>query len=192
MKYVPMRLPTPREPECSMNHTLIALVETDLDEVVAAAERAEVIDVVAAADARVLVDDLLERRGRASFHAFAAVRRQLAPRAAIAAAAVRRAAVRHGLLDRRAQALSESGSCSRRASVSTAIMPQPISTPTAAGMIAPLRRHDAADGRTDAEVHVGHHRDVMKHDRQPRDVLELTARGILDADAMRPRLDRHT
>ena len=54
-----------------------------------------------------------------------------------------------------------------------------------------LGRHDAADGRADPEVHVGHHRDVAKHDRQPRQVAELLQRGVLDADAARPRLDRH-
>jgi hypothetical protein len=36
-----MRLPTPREPECSITHTG-RLVEADLDEVVAGAQRAEV------------------------------------------------------------------------------------------------------------------------------------------------------
>ena len=39
-------------------------------------------------------------------------------------------------------------------------MPQPMSTPTAAGMIAPFGRDDRADGGADADVRVGHQRDV--------------------------------
>jgi hypothetical protein len=52
-----------------------------------------------------------------------------------------------------------------------------------------LRRHHASDRRADAEVHVGHHRDVAEHDRQLRHVLELLARRILHGDPARPRLD---
>ena len=41
------QLPTPREPECSMNHTKLRLVQAHLDEVVAGAERSQVLDAVA-------------------------------------------------------------------------------------------------------------------------------------------------
>ena len=61
-----------------------------------------------------------------------------------------------------------------------AIMPQPMSTPTAAGMIALLRRNHRADRGADAQMHVGHRRDVVVHDRQLRDVDELQPRRRLD------------
>ena len=54
----------------------------------------------------------------------------------------------------------------------------------------PLTRNDAADGGAQAPVHVRHDGDVMMHERQARDVLQLAARLRLDRHARRPRLDR--
>ncbi len=51
---------------------------------------------------------------------------------------------------------SESGRSLAVSVVCTAIMPQPMSTPTAAGMIAPFVGDHRAHGRAPAEVHVGH------------------------------------
>ena len=75
--------------------------------------------------------------------------------------------------------------------VRTAIMPQPMSTPTAAGMIARLRRDHAPDRRALAEVHVGHHRDVPVNERHPRDALQLRAGLRLERNADRPGPDRY-
>ena len=52
-----------------------------------------------------------------------------------------------------------------------------------------LHRHDRAHGRTLAEVHVGHDRDVREAPRQGGDVLELRERGRLDLLDARPQLD---
>jgi hypothetical protein len=46
--------------------------------------------------------------------------------------------VRHGLLDRGPESFNESGRSFAVRLVRTAIIPQPMSTPTAAGMIAPF------------------------------------------------------
>src|SRR5664279_5623469 len=81
---------------------VIGRIETDLDEVIAGAERAEVIDIVAAADPRMLVEDRLVVL-RKALPSASGRPGQLVPRAAIALAAVRAAAVRHRLLDREAQ-----------------------------------------------------------------------------------------
>ena len=70
-------------------------------------------------------------------------------------------------------------------------MPQPMSTPTAAGMIALMVGITEPDGGADAEVHVGHRGDVVEDDRQPGGVLELAARLVLDRHAARPHLERH-
>jgi hypothetical protein len=63
--------------------------------------------------------------------------------------------------------------------VCTAIMPQPMSTPTAAGMIAPLRRDHRTHGRALADVHVRHHGQVRVHERHARDVRELALRLLV-------------
>src|SRR5581483_7237748 len=52
-----------------------------------------------------------------------------------------------------------------------------------------LRRNDRADGRADAEMHVGHGGDMVVHDRQLRDVDELLPGGSLELG--RIDLDRH-
>jgi hypothetical protein len=70
--------------------------------------------------------------------------------------------------------------------VRTAIMPQPMSTPTAAGMtarcvgttvptVAPLPRWT-----------VGHDGDVAEDDRQAGQVQDLAARGVLDVVRREP------
>jgi len=64
-------------------------------------------------------------------------------------------------------------------------MPQPMSTPTAAGTMA-----HRTDGGAVADVHIGHHRHVLMNERQRRDVEQLTPRHVLDRHAVDPRLDR--
>ena len=74
--------------------------------------------------------------------------------------------------------------------VSTAIMPHPMSTPTAAGMIARFGGYHAADGRADSVMHIGHRRNPLVNERQMRGVHQLLSRGIFELDALHPRLDR--
>ncbi|MEJ0043427.1 MAG: hypothetical protein WDM81_14930 [Rhizomicrobium sp.] len=62
-------------------------------------------------------------------------------------------------------------------------MPQPISTPTAAGTIAAGGGNDRADGRAHAPMHVRHDRDVVMDEGQRRDVQKLRLRGVLEGHA---------
>ena len=71
-------------------------------------------------------------------------------------------------------------------------IPQPMSTPTAAGMMAPSRRDHAADRRALAEVRVRHEGQVRLHERHRRGRLGLPARAVLQqrrpAVQLRPQL----
>ena len=110
------------------------LIQADLDEVVARAQRAQVLAVVGVAQARMQLAqrvELVGQRGPDLVHGH----RRVLPAARVATAA-RRRAVRHGLLDGRAQRTQVVGRSSARSVVLAAIMPQPMSTPTAAGMMA--------------------------------------------------------
>ena len=64
--------------------------------------------------------------------------------------------------------------------VRTAIIPQPMSTPTAAGMIAPIGRDHRADGRALAQVGVGHQRQVRVDERHRGGALGLLAGVVLE------------
>ena len=75
--------------------------------------------------------------------------------------------------------------------VRTAIMPQPMSTPTAAGMIAPsvgitlptvAPMPECTSGMTATQRWMNGSRATLR---------ELRARRVLERDAARPRLDRH-
>ena len=94
----------------------------------------------------------------------------------------------HRGLDRAAHAAQASGRSAAVSERRTAPIPQPMSTPTAAGMIAPLVGITAPDRRTDPGVDVGHRGDVAEDERQPRDVDELLQR--LRLDVVRPDVDR--
>ena len=59
-------------------------------------------------------------------------------------------------------------------------MPQPMSTPTAAGMTAPSVGEHGADRRALAVVAVGHDRDVLEDERHRRGVEDLLLRLGLD------------
>ena len=101
------------------------------------AQRAEVAAVVGLRQLRVVAAELGRTRGSSC------AQRRVDRRPAIllqapGSRAPGRAAVRHRALDRRAQRRQVVGQVVRpRAWSCTAIMPQPMSTPTAAGMIAP-------------------------------------------------------
>ena len=86
----------------------LRLVEADLDEVVAAAERAEVLRGRAAIELRMPFEDPFVAHVQ-SFPGVLGARRQVGPRAAVALAAAVGAAVRHDALDQRTQALEVVG-----------------------------------------------------------------------------------
>ena len=175
-----MTLPMPREPECTITHTSCDFVETDLDEMIAAAERSELA-------APGLVEPLLHLHQRGMLAddpvepLVEAARELIVARSADLAGRMHLEADRHGALDRAdARRARLSGSSLAVSGSRTAFIPQPMSTPTAAGMIGALRRDHRADGRADAGVHVRHRGDVAMDDRQLRQVDELLQRLGLD------------
>jgi hypothetical protein len=167
---------------------IVGLIEAELDEVVAAAERAKL--------AR---DDGLQRI-LASRHEFRMaliepgreLAEQRSDRAAIPLPGlVAVEADRDGVLDLRPNL---------RQRIGQMLGPRPGEPNrghTAADVDANCSRDDrahrrdhAADRRAPSPVHVRHDRDVPVDEGQPRDVLDLPARGILDRHPARPRLDR--
>jgi hypothetical protein len=54
-----------------------------------------------------------------------------------------------------------------------------------------LGRDHRANGRADADMDVGHHRDMLEHERHLRRARELRPRAVFDRHATRPHLDRH-
>ena len=87
-----------------MNQTVCVLIQADLDEVVAGAERAEMV-CVARSQLRMLREDRVVRGFNVRPHV-QLMRRRLRPRAAIASAVVV-SAVRHGVFDGGADLLSD-------------------------------------------------------------------------------------
>ncbi len=133
-------------------------VEAELDEVVAGAQRAEVAEAPRVRRLRGAA-----RRRRRSRPSRSPTPRSPADRAARPAQAplslrpplsVRPCGTAASMAER--MPARSSGRCSARMEVLTAIMPQPMSTPTAAGMMAPDGRDHRAHGRAHAPVHVGH------------------------------------
>ena len=166
-------LPMLRDPECSISQTRPRPpVEADLDEVVAAAERAH-----------------LPPRPRLQLRAPRAVRSSNPPQNVVPAALLQAAdpvacrPARRALSKptgmassiARAQRGQVVGRSAAVSEVRTAAMPQPMSTPTAAGETRLPHRDHRADRRALAEVHVGHDRDVV-HPRQRGDVAQLPRR----------------
>src|ERR1700740_513299 len=84
--------------------------------------------------------------------------------------------------------LRSSGRSRAFRSVCTAIMPQPMSTPTAAGIIAPLGGITLPTG---APLHSGHGCDPLENEGKLRHVEELGARLVFERHALRPSLDGH-
>ena len=71
----------------------------------------------------------------------------------------------------------------------TAIIPQPMSTPTAAGMMAPLVGITEPTVAPLPRCTSGIDGNVVVNERQPGDVEQLPTRGILDGHAVDPGLD---
>ncbi|MNL66283.1 hypothetical protein D3C87_1907220 [compost metagenome] len=53
-----------------------------------------------------------------------------------------------------------------------------------------MGRNDTADGRTLAEVHIRHHRQVFEDERHPGSVDQLLPGFVFYRDAFGPELDR--
>ena len=166
------------------------LVETDLDEMVAGAERAEMVEVVGLLQARVALADLVEIRDQLR-PALDRQHRRVLPCALVASATCGAATMRHGALDRAAhfgEVVRQVARHQRGARGDHA----------AADVHAHRRRDDRADGRHHrthrralAQMHVGHHRDPAVDEGQLRDIAQLVAGLVLERDAARPQLDRH-
>src|SRR3954451_11598036 len=73
-----------------------------------------------------------------------------------------------------------SGTSPTRCRVRTAIIPQPMSTPTAAGMIAPERRDHATHRRALAQVRIGHQREVRVDERHAARQMSLLSRLVAE------------
>jgi hypothetical protein len=175
----------------------VALVEADLDEVVAGAECAQMLERRALTDLRMLLDDRLQALGErcpAVYPVRPGLRdlgRHVLPGAPVALdAAAAGAPVRHRRLDRRAQTGEAVRQLLRRQRRRDRHHAATDVDADRRRHDRPLARNDAADGRTQAPVHVRHDGDVMMHERQARDVLQLPARLRLDRHPRRPRLDR--
>ncbi len=156
-------------------------IQADLDEVVARPERAQVLVVVGVLQLRVVAADLGEvglefRPGRVDHLG------RVLPRADVAA--LGRAAVRHGGLDRgtqRAQVVRQVLGAQR----GLAGHHPAADVDADRGRDDRLQRRDhRAHRRADAQVHVGHRRDVLEHDRQLRRIHQLLAGFVLHGHAL--------
>ena len=165
----------------------LLLVEADLDEVVAAAERAQMRDALRLGDAWMRLFQLFQAVGEAAVGEAA---RNRVGHALLPAALEADAAVGHRGLDAAAQLGEVVGqvACRERGA---------HRHHAAADVHAHRRRHDGgpggddrADGGALAQVHVRHHRHVVVNEGERGDVEELAARGVLHRHAGDPRLDR--
>ena len=173
-----------------MTQTALALVEADLDEVVAGAERAEVVHVLPRSRASGASRRSLVARPRARAQRVATDAGGVAPRAAVARARrcrCGRAAPRASIAERSAARLS--GRSFAGSVVCTAIMPQPMSTPTAAGMIAPLVGITLPTVAPMPKCTSGITATCWKTKGSARGVAQLPPRLVLDRHAARPHLD---
>ena len=165
-----------------------ALVQADLDEVIARAQRAEVVAVVGLLQPRVVAAQRLEvarQRGPGGVD----LGRHLVPGTRIAPTGP--AAVRHGALDGQAQRLQVVGQV-------LGVQRGPGGHHAAADVDAHRRRDDGLAGRdhrthrgADAHVHVGHGRHMPEHDRQARHVAQLLDGLGLDRYPACPHLQRY-
>ena len=182
-----MRLPMPREPECSITHTRSSSSRQTSMKWLPPPSEPRCVTLCASRMAGCLSSSSLQAVGQAAVGEQAAdgVRHAVLP-----AALEADAAVRHGRLDAEPQlgeAVRQVAGGERRAHRHHA----------AADVDADRRRHDrrpggddGADGGALAQVHVRHHGDVAMDERQRGDVEQLAARRVLDRHALDPGLDR--
>ncbi len=165
----------------------VGLVQAHLDEMVAAAQRPQVMTVIGLLQPRVLVGDGLEAPGqlrpglvRLGWH--------IGPGALVTFA--EGLAMRHGVLDGIAQAMQvvrQVAGVQRRARGDHAAAD--IHTHRSGNDCA-NRGNDAADGRALAQVHVRHNCQVLEDERHLGRVEQLLAGIVFDRYAVGPQLDR--
>ena len=164
---------------------LPGLIQADLDEVVAGAERAEVDVVVGLFEFGQFGDEAAKARGQRFPHRVDAGGRAL-PGAFVAPAAAAGAAVGYGAFDGEAQAVEAvgqvgGGECGAHGHHAAADV-----YADRGGNDGADRGDHAADGRALAQMHIGHHRQMLVDDGQAGGVDELCAGGGLDGHAVRP------
>ncbi|MPM79784.1 hypothetical protein SDC9_126826 [bioreactor metagenome] len=169
---------------------MIGLVEADFDEVVAGAQRSQMLVVVGVLQARVLFGDAREARQQGRPHGVDRGRRVFPGALVATALARRRAPVRHCRLDRRAQAVQVIRQVGGGQRGARRHHPAADIHPHRRRDDRPLRRDHAANGRTLAQVHVRHHRQMAIDEGHPGGVHQLLAGIVLDRDAFGPQLDR--
>ena len=170
-------------------HPLLG-IETEFDEVVAGAERAEVHQVVGVLQPRMLVGQPLEALGERC-PGLDDRCRGIAPGTGVALAPAHFAAMRYRPLDRSANALEvvgqvachQRGACCHHAAAD-------VDTHSRRDN-GTLSRDDRADGGTDADMYIGHRGDMLEDERHLRRALQLVTRLVVHGHAAGPHLDRH-
>jgi hypothetical protein len=189
MNIVPMKVAHAARARVQHEPDEARFVQAHLDEVVARAQRPQMLDVVGLRELRVVTAQLGELRLELSPRRVHRAGRLL-PRTGVAAAGL--AAVRHRALDGRAQRAQVVGQVLGRQ--------RGLAGDHAAADVhahrgrddGAQRRDHRAHGGADAEVHVGHGRDVLEDDGQARGVGKLAFGLVLDGNAAGPHLQRHT
>ena len=166
----------------------VRLVQAHLDEVVPGAERAEWFTWFELL-IRPCLAVIASNRGLRSLPRGDGRRWRVLPRALVAAP--RRPPVRHRSLDRRAHRAQALGQVAGGQRGSTAIMPQPMSTPTAAGMIAPTVGMTLPTVAPIPQWTSGIAATQPWTNGSRATFRELLGRGLLEAHAADPCLDRH-
>ena len=165
----------------------LGLVQADLNEVIARAERTEVVCVVPTVELRMLRQNRfvagLQLRQPDSPVPFGNV----APGAAITGAAVVRPAMRHGSFNRRPNAMQIVRQIARVETGLNGHHPAAYIHANRGRNDCALRRNHAADGRPHSPMDVRHGRDPFEDERKLRDIQELLARRVLKGYAFRPR-----
>ncbi len=164
----------------------VGLVETHLDEVVAAAERPQVRDVIGARDLWMLGHDRVEA-GLELGPRVALRHRRLVPRSAVAAAPGQ--PMRHRALDGRAHSVQVVGQVGRPEAGPHGHHAAADIDTDRRGNDRAQRRNHAADRRADAVVHVGHRGHPLVDEWQRGDVSKLSFGRLLERHAAGPRLD---
>ena len=146
------------------------LVEAELDEVVAGPERPQMGEAIGLFQLRILGGDAGEALGEAR-PGLDDRRRRVAPGAGIALAAPDLSAMRHGALDRGTDPPQPVRQVARHQRGARRHHPAADIDPDRGRDHGTLGRDDRADGGTDADMDIGHGRDMAEHEghlRRPR------------------------
>ena len=192
-----MRLPTPREPECSITHTRSASSRhTSMKWLpVPSVPRWSALRLLATLGCLSTMAARPSPRGAPRWvflaHASAICRGTSAPGAAVPRPAVVGAAVRHRGLDGAAQRRQVVGQLVRREAGLHGHHAAADVDADGGRDDRALARNDAADRGAEAPVHVGHGRHVAVDERQAGDVAQLLRGLLFERHALGPRLDGH-